>query len=234
MALRLEGGQRFLVLIHRGGHHLVFHPLVADELETVIRGVLGQEFVGRVDKAGRENVLLLERGVSQCGIDGVLGQALRGAPVQGGVQILACDLHRRTDILEHRLRRVDILQDGLESGDFSGHFVRHLREGVELVGAGLHDQIRHDEAVLVLFVVQEQLLHIVGHTVRNLPGKLGRLGDIAADLAFIGVPIQELRGHNTQYAHAGQHCQHGIKALLAFHGIQYLTNTQSTNVVKRN
>ena len=207
---------RLLVALQGGGHLLVVHPLVADELQLVAGFGRLQILVGRIDETGGKLVLLLQGGVSQGSVDGVLGQVGTGLAGQSGVQIGAgrCDL--RVDIVHHLARGVHIFKDIRVRGDVAGHLVGHVDQGSELKGAGLHHHVNRGNVVLECFIVREELLHIGKALGRSLAGEAGGLGDVAAGVVFVDRPVYERGNNETDGACENDRGQND-NTFLAFH-----------------
>ena len=201
MALLGQIGGGGFVVVQRGGHHLILDPLVTDELEAVVARVLGQVGVGGVDETRSQVVRLLKRVVRKRGIGRVLGQIGARLTAEDGVQVGREGLHLGADIAEHGLGGLHVLQHVAERRDVTGHLVGSVHEGVELIGAGIHDQVGGHHAVLVLFVIQKKLLHVAGSVRSGLAVETGGLGDVAAGLRSIHRPVDHLGKHNPQQAY---------------------------------
>ena len=191
---------RLLVALQGGGHLLVVHPLVADELQLVAGFGRLQILVGRIDETGGKLVLLLQGGISQRSVDGVLGQVGTGLAGQGGVQIGAGRGDLRVDIVHHLARGVHIFKNACVRGDVAGHLVGHVDQGSELKGAGLHHHVNRGNVVLEFFIVREELLHVGKALGRSLAGEAGRLGDVAAGVALVDRPVYKRRNDETDGA----------------------------------
>ena len=216
MAFLLQFFCGLLIVVQDSGELLVFYPLVADKLEAVVCFVLGQISICRINETGGQAVLLLESSISQGGIGGILSKLLGGFSTQGGVQVCTCLVHGSAYILYHGTDSLHIFKDGLELRDIAGHFFRHIYQSAKLLGTGFHDQVGGDHTILIIFIVQEELLHVAGCFLGSLAGEAGGLGYIAAGLIRVDGPIENLRGNNTEKAH-GNNRDHDDEAFLLFH-----------------
>ena len=75
-----------LVTLEGSSHLLVLQPLVADELQFIVTLGCLQILVGGLDETVSQIVLLLQRGVSQGGVDGRLRQVGALLTTKGGIQ----------------------------------------------------------------------------------------------------------------------------------------------------
>ena len=211
----------FLILLQRSGHRLIVDPLVTDELKAVVARILGQVGIGSVDETGGQVVRLLERVVRQGGVGRVLGQVVARLAAEHGVQVGGKGLHLGADIVKHGLGGLHVLQHVAERRNLAGHLVGSVHKGVELIGAGIHDQVGGHDAVLVLFVIQKQLLHVAGAVRSSLAGETGGLGDVAAGFRSVHRPVDHLGKHDTQQTYCQDRDQN-VNRFLVFHNTKDL------------
>ena len=191
IAFLLEFGGGFRVIVQGGGHLLVVHPLVADEFQLLAAiGVL-QIVVGRRNETVGQLVLLLERGVGQRSVDGVLGQVGTVLSAQGGVDVVSGFSERGADVVDRRTDIVHVLEDGVEFADAAGCLVGKIHKGVELFGAGLHDYITGHDTIFICFVIEEEFLHVADTFNGSLAREAGGFADVAAGLVAVDIPVHE-------------------------------------------
>ena len=217
MTLRFQFFSGLFIIFQGSGKLLVFYPLVADKLEAAVCFGLGQIGIGRIDETGGQAVLLLEGSISQSSVGSILGQILGGFSTQGGIEVLTGLVHRCAYILYHGTDSLHIFKYGRELGDAAGHFFRHICQGTELLGTGLHNQVSGDQSVFVPFVAKEEFLHVAGCFFGGLAGEAGRFGYIAAGLVCIDRPIEHLGGNKPENAHGNNRDDDDEEAFLLFH-----------------
>ena len=184
-----------------GRHLLIADPLVADQFDRVISFGVLQVFVRRLDEAISKIVQFLKRRIGKRGIVRVLFQALGRLASENRVEIFTGGLQGGADIIDRGKGFLHILEHRLEFLDVSGDLGRQTHQGAELIGAGLHDDIGGQDAVLIVLVIQEEFLHVAGPVFSRLTGEAGSLGNIAAGLRGIHRPVDQLGKNNTKQAH---------------------------------
>ena len=217
MTLIFHFGSSLFILFQDGGELLILYPLVAHEFEAVFTGVAGQISIGRVDETGGQAILLLQGGVSQGSVGGILGQILGFFSAQGAVQVLTGLLHGFAYVGDHGLGGLHILEHGSKLLDVACNLIGHIYQGVELLRARLHYKIGGDDTVFIIFVVQQELLHIVGILRGGLAGETGRLGHVSAGIVNIYRPVENLGGDETQEAYGYYRYQNDDDAFFLFH-----------------
>lgn len=162
-------------------------------------------------------VLLLQRGVGQGGVDGVLGQVRTLFAVKGGIDILtrtqeggAYIVHGYIDLV-HLVKHFCILRDG------SGHLVGHVHQHTELLGARLHYRIGGDDTILISRVVQDELFHVGDALGGSLAGETGRLADVTTGIVGIQRPAEEVGQDQARGAY-GYYGAQDDDTFFAFHG----------------
>ena len=209
---------------------MVFLPPIADESQLVVGFGGFQVLIGRLDEAVGQLVLFLQIRVRQRGIDGMLGQFGTGFSAQDGVQIFAGLRKLGVDILRHPAHGVHIFQHPRERGNVAGRLVGQVHQLGKLGSARLHDHVGHRDAVLVAFVVRDQLLHVGEALRRRLAGEAGRLGDVAARVVRADRPVHQLGKDETQCTHP-RHCGDHDNTFLALHMdtfLQFLSQIYTT------
>ena len=205
------------ISLQGGGHQLIISPLIANEEETVVGLGILYILVRYVNELNGQLVLLLQGGIGQGSVDGVLGQFRTLFSAEGGIQVFTRTHEGCADIVNGNINLVHLVQNLLELGNFTSHLVGHIHQGAELLGARLHHHISSHNTIPVRGVALDQFLHIGDVFDSRLAGKAERLADIAAGVIVIYGPVDEVGKNQARGAH-GHYRTQNDNTFLAFHG----------------
>ena len=205
------------ISLQGGGHQLIISPLIANEEETVIGlGVL-YILVRYVNELSGQFVLLLQGGIGQGSVDGVLGQFRTLFSAEGGIQVFTRTHEGGAYIVNGDINLVHLVQNLLELGNFTSHLVGHIHQGAELLGARLHHHISSHNTISVRGVALDQFFHIGDILDSRLAGETGTLADVATCLTVVDGPVDEVGKNQARGAH-GHYGTQNDNTFLAFHG----------------
>ena len=200
-----------------GGHELVVHPLVTDKQEAVAGFVILYIFIRNINELGGQFVLLLQGGIGQGSVDGVLGQIRALLSIEGGVDVFSGTHKGCAYIINGNVHLVHLVNHVGIFRDVTGHLVGHVHQGAELLRACVHYHISGNNTVLVVRIARHELLHIGKALVSGFAGKTGRLADVATGAVFVNGPVHQGGNDETHGANDNHRAQND-KTFFVFHG----------------
>ena len=198
------------------GHKLIVNPLVTDKQETVTGLITLDILIGNLDELIGQLVLLLQSGVGQGGVDGILGQIRTLLTIKGGADVFTGTDQGRAYIINGNVYFVHLVNHIGILGNVAGHLVGHVHQGAELLRACLHNHIGGHDTVLVVRIAHNEFFHIGSALTGGLAGETGRLADVTAGTVLVNGPVHQGRNNQSHCAN-GNHRTQNDKTFFVFH-----------------
>ena len=125
----------FFISFESSGQLLIVNPLVAHQLQLVATLGIGQILVGSLDKLVGQCILLLQLGVGQRGIDGVLCQFGAFLTTQSFFHLLANIVQLCIHIVNHFANPIHLLNQRCILWNLASHLVRQVNQTGKLLRA---------------------------------------------------------------------------------------------------